>query len=277
MKSGKFKKIAVTGGKGGTGKSTFSILLANQMIRKGKKVVLSDCDVECPNDHLLLGKKLGKINKKVYAEFPELIKEKCTKCGLCAKTCRSNAIFQAPGEYPVFIKELCSGCGACWTVCPFGAIRPKKEEIGGIYLNKIKDSFFLVSGIAKPGLEETGPIVRETKEFGFKIAEKEKADLVIIDTAAGTHCSVINALMGVDFAYAVSEPTLMGAYDLKLILSLIEKLKIPVEIILNQADLGDKKIIEKAAEDYGTKIKREIPYSKEIAEAYSKGQLINYE
>ena len=46
--------IASTGGKGGTGKSTFAVLLALKLSKRGEKVVLCDCDVECPNDYLLL-------------------------------------------------------------------------------------------------------------------------------------------------------------------------------------------------------------------------------
>ena len=100
------QKIAITGGKGGTGKSTIAVLFANKFVKENKKVILCDCDVECPNDYLLLGQRLGKAEKKVYAEFPKLDKRKCKKCGLCAKTCKNNAIFQAPGNYPVFIKDL---------------------------------------------------------------------------------------------------------------------------------------------------------------------------
>ena len=62
------KKIAITGGKGGTGKSTVAILLALKYAKLGKKVVLVDCDVECPNDYLILGEKICKIKKKVYTQ-----------------------------------------------------------------------------------------------------------------------------------------------------------------------------------------------------------------
>jgi len=268
------KKLAITGGKGGVGKSTIAVLMANDFARKGKKVVLVDCDVECPNDYLLIGANLQKAKKIVYADFPVLDKKKCQKCGVCVKTCRENAIFQKPGEYPIFIKDLCSGCGACWTVCPYGAIKTKKEEIGKVYLNRIK-KFWLITGEANAGLEETGPVVRETKEFALKLAQKIKADYILFDTAAGTHCPVINALLNVDYAYAVTEPTPMGAYDLKLILDLCKKLKIPTKIILNQSDLGDKTKVQGIAQKYKIKIEKEIPYSKEIVKAYSKGQLLN--
>ena len=57
----RIKTIGVSGGKGGTGKSTVAVLMANDFVKKGKKVVLVDCDIECPNDYLLLNKKLNKI------------------------------------------------------------------------------------------------------------------------------------------------------------------------------------------------------------------------
>jgi len=268
------KKIAVTGGKGGTGKSTVAVLLALDFIKKGKRVILADCDVECPNDYLLVGQKLGRPKKKVYAKFPHLNKKKCKKCGLCAKTCRENAIFQNPGDYPIFIKDLCSACGACWIVCPQGAIDARKEEVGKIYVNR-KDKFYLVTGLAKSGLEETGPVVGKVKDFVLDLAKKERADVVLIDTAAGTHCPVITALLDCDLALAVTEPTPMGAYDLKLILDLCKKLGIKSKVILNQSDLGDKKRIYSVADRFGAIIDKEIPYSRKIVEHYSKGSLFD--
>jgi len=285
----KMKTIVVSGGKGGTGKSTVAILFANKFVKQNKKVILVDCDVECPNDYLLLGQKLKKPKKRVFAEFPKLNKKKCKKCGLCVKTCKNNAIFQIPGKYPIFIKDLCSGCGACWIVCKNKAIQPKKEEIGQIYLNKISNlksqiskpklksqNFWLITGVAKEGLEETGPVVTKTKNFALKFAKNLKADYLIIDTAPGTHCPVISAILGCDLVYAVTEPTPMGAHDLNLILDLCQKLKVKSKIILNQANLGDKKEIEKIAKKYKIKIEKEIPYSEKLVKAYSRGKLLGF-
>ncbi|MCK4781724.1 P-loop NTPase [Candidatus Parcubacteria bacterium] len=272
----KIKQIAISGGKGGVGKSTVAVLFANKLIKKGKKVILCDCDVECPNDYLLLGQKLRKPMQRVFAEFPKLIKSKCRKCGLCARTCRNNAIFQQAGKYPIFVKDLCSGCGACWIVCPYKAIKSQKQEIGQIFVNPIEKNFWLATGQANAGLEETGPVVAQTKKFALDFAKKVKADYILFDTAAGTHCPVINALLDVDFAYIITEPTPMGAMDLSLILDLCQKLKTPIKIILNQADLGDKTKVEKIAKKFKTKIKKEIPYSKELVRAYSKGKLLNF-
>lgn len=209
----------------------------------------------------------------VYQDFPVLDKEKCIKCGLCSKTCRENAIFWVKDKYPMFIYDLCSACGACILVCPKKAIKTKKEKVGESFVNKVNDNFWLITGRSKTGVIETGPIVFEVKERAIKFAEEKKVDYIIFDTAPGTHCSVIQALMDVDKAYAVTEPTPLGAHDLSLILKLLQRLKIPSDIVLNKADVGDRKLIEEIGKKFKTKISIEIPYSEELVKAYCEKDL----
>jgi MinD superfamily P-loop ATPase len=267
------KTIAITGGKGGTGKSTVSILLANKLRKDGRRVVLCDGDVECPNDYLLLGQKLDKPKEAVFAQFPQFDKGKCSRCGLCVKNCRSHAIFQAPDQYPIFLDELCSGCGLCWHLCPQKAIEIGKKKTGEIFENKINDSFYLVTGRSIGVVDETGPIVTPTRDYASALAKKIKADYLLIDTAVGMHCGVIRALIGANLAYAVTEPTPLGVHDLQLILDLLKTLKVPTKIVLNQADLGKPELIEKIAKEDSLEIKYKIPYSKELVKAYSQGEL----
>lgn len=267
------KKIAITGGKGGVGKSTISVWLLNKLVDQEKKVILIDADVEGPNDHLLVGQKLENVVEKVYFSFPKIDKNKCRKCGLCVQKCQSHALFQPKDGYPVLIKDLCSGCGLCWHLCPYGAITPQKEPVANIYENQLGSNAWLITADTIGVIEETGPIVRQLKEFGLKRAKEQKSDYVLIDTAPGIHCSVIQALWGVDQAYAVTEPTPLGAHDLRLILKLTRKLGIPTKVILNQADLGKKRLIDKIITKFGVKIKKEMPYSQTIAQKYSKGEL----
>ena len=268
---GRMEKIASTGVKGGVGKSTFAILLAFKLSRD-KKVVLCDCDVECPNDYLILKQKL-EGPKPVYQEYPELDKEKCKKCGLCSKTCKEHAIFWVKDKHPTFFYDLCSGCGACWIVCPNKAIKTKKEVVGESFINKVSDNFWLVTGKSKAGVSETGPIVRAVKDRAIRFAEDLNADYLLIDTSPGAHCNVIQALLDCDKAYIVTEPTPLGAHDLNLILELTQKLKIPSEIVLNKADIGNRKLIEKIAKKFKVKISIEIPYSEELVKAYCEKDL----
>lgn len=266
------KIISSTGTKGGVGKSTFAILLAYKFFREGKRVVLGDLDVECPNDHLLMGKEL-QDPQPIYQAFPTLNKEKCEQCGVCANTCRENAIFWVKGDFPQFLPDLCSGCGACWLACPYDAIETEDEITGESFITKIQENFWLVTGRSEIGVIETGPLVREVKARALKLAHEQQVDYLLVDTAPGTHCSVINALMGSDKAYAVTEPTPLGAHDLQLILQLLQKLEVPTEIVLNRADVGDKTRVQEIAEKFGKKIVIEIPYSVELVKAYASQNL----
>jgi MinD superfamily P-loop ATPase len=266
------EKIVSTGVKGGVGKSTFAILLGFKLSNQGKKVVLCDCDVECPNDYLILGKKLKNL-RPIYKEFPVLDKEKCTKCGLCSETCKYNAIFWVKDKYPVFVYDLCSSCRACMIVCPVKAIKLKKKIVGESYINKINDNFWLVTGVSKPRILDIVPIVGDTKDRAMKLAKEENADYLIIDTAPGTHCNVIQALLNSDRVYAVTEPTPLGSHDLGLILELVKKLNIPAEIVLNKSDVGNRKEIENIAKKFNKKISIEIPYSEELVKAYCNKKL----
>lgn len=52
----------------------------------------------------------------------ELNKEKCVKCGLCAKDCITYSIKYDEEGYPVFDNSLCISCQHCFSICPQGAI-----------------------------------------------------------------------------------------------------------------------------------------------------------
>jgi MinD superfamily P-loop ATPase len=265
--------IALTGGKGGTGKSTAAIILAFSLIQEGQKVLLVDCDVECPNDHILLGiDGLDNPAEKTFSFYPHFNESKCRKCGLCVEKCRAGALFQPSDSIPVLQEDLCTSCGVCWSICPHHAISKKKQQNGEIFLSKITDDLTLLTGRSITGVRETSPIVKQTKDFIHNIAKE--VDTVIIDTAAGTHCTVMTAIDGADRALAVTEPTPLGAHDLDIILDVLDVLKVPSGIVLNKYGIGNEDLIKKIAITHEKKIEYHIPFDSKFAEIYSEGQFL---
>ena len=271
-------KIAITGGKGGTGKSTISTALAVELAKK-YKVILVDADVECPDDHIILSIKREKV-KDVTAFLPLFNEKKCLKCGKCGEVCKENAIILIKDKFPFIAGKQCNGCGACLLACPNGAIYENKQIIGSIYQGiyefdtEINENFILISGEMDIGCESSSPVVNATLNFASTL---QKYDFLLIDTAAGTHCNVITALMGADLALAVTEPTPLGKHDLNIILKLLEILKIKSEIIINKSDIGDLNLIREFESDYDVRVISEIPYTKRIIKSYSEGIPIAHE
>ncbi len=259
-------KIAITGGKGGTGKSIVATSLAVEFARD-KKTMLVDADVECPNDHLLLSVKRKKYST-VYQPIPKWDFNKCKKCGKCASVCKQNAIVFVKGKYPAFVKDVCIGCKACIVACPENAITTTKKEIGIIYTGK-NYNVNLVSGELKLGELASGEVVAEVRKHSEEINKKIKADTIIIDSAAGIGCPVIASLVGTDYIVAVTEPTPSALHDLKRVLYLANYFKIKSGIVINKLDLEKKFClkIESFAKKNKIPIIGRIPYRKDFVDS----------
>ncbi|RUM47406.1 MAG: cobalamin biosynthesis protein CobQ [Hyperthermus sp.] len=265
-------KLAVTGGKGGTGKSTVATNLA-VLIARERKLVLADLDVEAPNDHILL--RAGLENEEpVKIMLPFIDYRKCTRCGACAEVCDTGALVLTRDKTPYIIPRLCSGCRACYFVCPEKAIIEGQRIIGYTYHTRVSmktGSFDLVTGVLREGEEHTPPVVLAARRRASKLAE----DVVIVDTSAGTASHVAIALEGAKLAIAVTEPTPLGLHDLEAILRILDELGIEAWIAINKWGIASsEKIINRITEiarDYHAEIKAKIPYSRDIVDAYVKG------
>jgi MinD superfamily P-loop ATPase len=259
-------RIVVTGGKGGTGKSMIATSFAVEFARN-KKTMLVDADVECPNDHLLLSIKRKK-DQVIYQPIPKWDFNRCIKCGKCASVCKQNAIVFVKGKYPAFVKDVCIGCKACIVSCPKDAISETKKEIGKIYTGK-NYNVNLVSGELKLGEIASGEVVAEIRKYSEEINKKIKADVILIDSAAGIGCPVIASLVGTDYIVAVTEPTPSALHDLKRILFLATHFRIEHGIIINKFDLEKKfcSQIEKFAKENKISIIGKIPYREDFVDS----------
>ncbi len=263
-------QIAVSGGKGGTGKSTVAVNLAVALKKLGTELTFADLDVEAPNDHLLLGVELA--NEEPVMQFmPRFDYSKCTKCRKCAEVCEEHAIITLKDGTPFLMPNLCSGCRACEIVCPVpGAILEGQRLIGHTYITPTPYGFTLVTGRLREGEERSMPLVVEAK----KKAQAVQKGLLFIDTAAGTGNTVSKAVEFSDLLIAVTEPTPLGIHDTELILELGKLMEMPTWVVINRANLGEKEKVYELAKKYGAEVVAEIPYSENIVRSYVEGKPI---
>ncbi|MFH1387492.1 MAG: ATP-binding protein [bacterium] len=252
--------LSVASGKGGTGKTTVAVNLALSL----NNVQLLDCDVEEPNAHIFIKPEVEKT-EKASVLVPVVDESDCDYCGQCAEVCEYHAMVVAKNKVLIF-PELCHSCGACALLCPKQAIKEKEREIGRIETGK-RDDLQFVQGCLNVGETMAPPLIRQVK------THLDPARTVIIDAPPGTSCPVIAAVKGSDFCLLVTEPTPFGLNDLILAVEVLRQLKIPFGVVINRSDLGNNKTEEYCASENIPVLMR-IPFKKEIAQAYSKGETL---
>jgi len=252
--------ISVASGKGGTGKTLVATSLALSL-KHSDRVQLLDCDVEEPNDHILIKPEITG-SKAVSIPVPKVDEEKCTYCGKCAEVCAYNAIAVIRNHVLTF-PQLCHGCGACSYLCPEKAISEESRQVGVIEWGQ-SDGLNFAQGRLEVGETWTHPIVKEVKQYA------NNADIIIIDVAPGTSCPVVEAVRGSDFCLLVTEPTPFGLNDLALAVDTVRELDIPCGVVLNRAGVGDSRV-EEYCQKENIPVLLTIPLDMEIARLYSRG------
>ncbi|MCD6545446.1 MAG: ATP-binding protein [Thermotogae bacterium] len=256
--------ITILSGKGGTGKTTVSTNLA-KVLSENLKVQLLDADVEEPNDHIFFNAGFSQT-ESVNILLPVVDESRCIQCGECAKVCQFGAIALFSTGVKVF-ETLCHGCGACSIACPVDAISEKPKEIGKVKIGTVNATMNFGMGILNIGEPSGVRIIRQLKKHIDR-----KVDVVLIDSSPGTSCPVVESLREADFAILVTEPTTFGLHDLKLATDLVKEMNIPAGIVINR-DNEEVTIIDDFAKEADIPIILRIPFDREIATLYSRGEL----
>lgn len=260
-------KIAIASGKGGTGKTTLATNLAAYLSEQ-RDVILADLDVEEPNSGLFI--RAEKIFEEVrYKMIPGWVEEDCTFCGICQDVCNFNAILNL-GKQILVYPELCHSCYACSELCPTGALPMKKQRMGVLSHYK-NGSIDFVESRLDIGQEQAVPLIEQTLGYIEKIRRKDS--LIILDSPPGTSCPVIEATKDADRVILVTEPTPFGLHDLKLAVDTMKILGKDFVVVLNRYGTGNAKV-EEYCRDEDIRIIASINDSRELAELYSRGELI---
>ena len=260
--------IAIASGKGGTGKTFISTNLFNSLQNSGLNMALVDCDAEAPNDREFFQDAVLQNRRTVTQKVPVIDKSKCTYCGKCDEYCNFNAIFflEEPPTIEV-LEELCHGCGACSVACKFGAISEKDDLLGYVNQYRFSTGNELIEGRMEVGVHVSVEIIKES------IKTADKFDLVLLDSPPGTGCPFIQTVYKADYVVLVTEPTPFGLSDLKQSVEILKEMEIPCGVIINRADMGTDDV-RNYLKGENIPLLMSVPFDREIAVAYSKGELI---
>lgn len=262
----KLKEITIISGKGGTGKTTLTASFAVL----AKEAVITDCDVDASDLHLLLN---PKIIHRYDFKGPKLAKideSKCIQCGICREACRFGAI-----DDFVVDPVLCEGCGVCVLLCPENAVLFQERVAGHAFVSET-DYGPMSHARLNPGEENSGKLVTMVRRNARQIAEEQNRNLILNDGSPGIGCPVIASVANVDLGLVVVEPTLSGIHDLERALGLLNHFNIPSLVCINKYDINTENTekITEFCREMGVDIAGRISFDPKVTKAMVTGKPI---
>ncbi len=264
------KEIVVISGKGGTGKTSLSASFA---YLEGQNTIVADCDVDAANLHILLKADFKKQEDFYAGEVAYIDEKNCINCGICATTCRFDAI-NFDGDKYIVDAISCEGCWYCSRVCPRDAIEMQKQKTGDFFISTTKTDTNLVHAKLGFGAENSGKLVAKVKNEAKKLALAEKKEYLIVDGSPGIGCPVVSSLSGANLCVLVTEASLSGLHDLKRVYQVVKTFGIKAVCIINKYDLNEKLTckIEEYLKSEDIKLVSKLAYDENFSKALIQGK-----
>ena len=257
------KEVVVLSGKGGTGKTS----IVGAFAALAKRKVLSDCDVDAADLHLLLSPTPVEEHEFWSGQVAVIDPDLCMRCGLCEEGCRFDAIHGF-----TVARVGCEGCGLCARVCPAGAIRMKDNLAGHWFVSETRFGPLVHArlGIAQ---ENSGKLVHLVRQKAKETAESAGIDVTINDGPPGIGCAVISSLSGASLACIVTEPSVSGIHDMERVLQVCRHFSVPALVCINKYDINEEgtRQVEQYCDGQGIEVVAKIPFDTRVTEAQVQG------
>jgi len=251
-------RIAVLSGKGGAGKTTVAVRLA-QAAASSQRIWLLDADAEEPNGALLLRPTRGDSHP-IEAETAVVDPDACTGCGECVERCAFQALSLIAGKAKAS-PSLCHGCGLCVRLCTRHAIKTRSHPIGTMLRGKSVEGISFLEGRLDVGQPRATEVIKQS--LGALI-ENEDA---VVDGPPGCACSAMLVSRHATACLLVAQPTPMGVHDLELAVEMLGRLSIPTGIVINKSTARGDALVERLARSKGIPVLGRIPEDDRIGDA----------
>lgn len=259
-------RLGIISGKGGTGKTTIAISIAE--LEKGS--VSIDADVDASNMYLYYDGK--DIDSEYFSgnDVAQVNTDICTKCGRCNEVCRFNAIYK--GEVDTL---KCEGCGACQIVCPEAAIFLVEQKTADIYVTETSSGKIFRADMEVGG-DGSGLLVSRLRKKAEQY--QTKSGFTILDGSPGVGCAVIASITNNDRVLIVTEPTKSGKEDFIRAYELTKHFNIPALACINKYDINEDMSfeIESFCKEEGIPLVGKIPFDDIIVDSINNLKSIIY-
>ncbi|MBM1154592.1 P-loop NTPase [archaeon] len=267
--------IAIAGGKGGTGKTTIAVNLADALHRRYRLLLVdADCSNPCTRTFFSAAKALWQ--KEITLFKPQILEERChyKACKRCVELCPEHALLAQPNKPPALIEDLCNGCSVCQIVCNYGAITEAQQVVGHLYFSEVDGNLHLLVSELTPGSRKNPVVVHHCMVEAERLSDHY--DLTLVDCPAGTGIDLYLILRYATTAILVTEPTLLALSDLKKLSQLLLMAGgKPTILVVNKSGINpnlEKQIVSEIEAHYVVK----IPYDHRIFRQVSSGRLLTH-